>query len=228
MNNDKIKVLLVEDERMLAEILADTLSDHNFEMKTADNGVVALGLWWEFRPDVIVTDIMMPQMDGYTLVKSLRREGCTAPILYLTARSSTEDVVKGFETGGNDFLRKPFAIDELMVRIRALAGRLKATAQADKVYRIGRYEFVADSGLLILDGDQQQLSAREAEVLSYLCDRSGQTVEASQILMQIWGDDSFYNLRSLNVFISRLRKRLVDDRSVEIISVRGVGYRLKA
>lgn len=227
MNNDKIKVLLVEDERMLAEILADTLSDHNFEMKTADNGVVALGLWREFRPDVIVTDIMMPHMDGYTLVKSLRREGCTAPILYLTARSSTEDVVKGFETGGNDFLRKPFAIDELMVRIRALAGRLKATAQGDKVYRIGHYEFVADSGLLILDGDQQQLSAREAEVLKCLCDNIGQTIEASQILMQIWGDDSFYNLRSLNVFISRLRKRLVDDRQVEIISQRGVGYRLK-
>ena len=228
MENNKIKLLLVEDERMLAEILADTLSDHNFEMKTADNGVVALGLWREFRPDVIVTDIMMPHMDGYTLVKSLRREGCTAPILYLTARSSTEDVVKGFETGGNDFLRKPFAIDELMVRIRALAGRLKTSAQADKVYRIGRYEFVADSGLLILDGDQQQLSAREAEVLKCLCDNIGQTIEASQILMQIWGDDSFYNLRSLNVFISRLRKRLIDDRQVEIISQRGVGYRLKA
>lgn len=228
MNNDKIKVLLVEDERMLAEILADTLSDHNFEIKTADNGVVALGLWRKFRPDVIVTDIMMPQMDGYTLVKSLRREGCSAPILFLTARSSTEDVVKGFETGGNDFLRKPFAIDELMVRIRSLAGRLRTATDSNKQYKIGRYEFLSDSGILILDGDQQQLSAREAEVLSYLCDRSGQTVEASQILMQIWGDDSFYNLRSLNVFISRLRKRLIDDRSVEIISVRGVGYRLKA
>jgi DNA-binding response OmpR family regulator len=137
-------------------------------------------------------------------------------------------VVKGFETGGNDFLRKPFAIDELMVRIRSLAGRLRTATDSNKQYKIGRYEFLSDSGILILDGDQQQLSAREAEVLSYLCDRSGQTVEASQILMQIWGDDSFYNLRSLNVFISRLRKRLVDDRSVEIISVRGVGYRLKA
>ena len=103
--NNKIKVLLVEDERMLAEILADTLSDHNFEIKRADNGVVALAAWRGFQPDVIVTDIMMPQMDGYTLVKNLRKEGCSAPILFLTARSSTEDVVKGFEIGGNDFLR---------------------------------------------------------------------------------------------------------------------------
>ena len=228
MNNNTIKVLLVEDERMLAEILADTLSDHNFKVKQADNGVAALGVWREFQPDVIVTDIMMPQMDGYTLVKTLRKEGCTAPILYLTARSSTEDVVKGFETGGNDFLRKPFAIDELMVRIRALAGRLKPDVTPEKEYKIGRYEFIADSGILILDGEQQQLSAREAEVLKYLCNNVGQTVESSQILMQIWGDDSFFNLRSLNVFISRLRKRLIDDPSVEIISIRGVGYRLKA
>ena len=228
MNNNTIKVLLVEDERMLAEILADTLSDHNFTVKQADNGAAALGVWREFQPDVIVTDIMMPQMDGYTLVKTLRKEGCTAPILYLTARSSTEDVVKGFETGGNDFLRKPFAIDELMVRIRALAGRLKPDVALEKEYKIGRYEFIADSGILILDGEQQQLSAREAEVLKYLCNNVGQTVESSQILMQIWGDDSFFNLRSLNVFISRLRKRLIDDPSVEIISIRGVGYRLKA
>ncbi|MBQ4532817.1 MAG: response regulator transcription factor [Alistipes sp.] len=227
MKNNIIKVLLVEDERMLAEILADTLSDHNFEIKQAYNGVMALDGWRDFQPDVIVTDIMMPQMDGYTLVKNLRKEGCSAPILYLTARSSTEDVVKGFETGGNDFLRKPFAIDELIVRIRALAGRLKPTT-AEKEYKIGRYDFLADAGILVLDGEQQQLSAREAEVLKYLCNNIGQTIESSQILMQIWGDDSFFNLRSLNVFISRLRKRLIDDKSVEIISIRGVGYRLKA
>ena len=147
MKNNTIKVLLVEDERMLAEILADTLSDHNFEIKQAYNGVMALDGWSDFQPDVIVTDIMMPQMDGYTLVKNLRKEGCSAPILYLTARSSTEDVVKGFETGGNDFLRKPFAIDELIVRIRALAGRLKPTT-TEKEYKIGRYDFLADADIL--------------------------------------------------------------------------------
>ena len=181
MKNNTIKVLLVEDERMLAEILADTLSDHNFEIKQAYNGVMALDGWRDFQPDVIVTDIMMPQMDGYTLVKNLRKEGCSAPILYLTARSSTEDVVKGFETGGNDFLRKPFAIDELIVRIRALAGRLKPTA-TEKEYKIGRYDFLADAGILVLDGEQQQLSAREAEVLKLLCNNIGQTIESSQIL----------------------------------------------
>lgn len=225
--SNKIKVLLVEDERMLAEILADTLADHNFEIKTADNGAIALTAWRSFRPDVIVTDIMMPQMDGYSLVKSLRKQGCTAPILFLTARSATEDVVKGFETGGNDFLRKPFAIDELMVRIRALAGRLRPSIDNEKQYKIGHYEFLPEEGILVLDGDEQHLSGRETEVLKFLCNNIGQTIEASQILMEIWGDDSFFNLRSLNVFISRLRKRLVDDKTVEIISIRGVGYRLK-
>lgn len=227
-SENKIKLLLVEDELMLAEILADTLSDHNFEMKLASDGAAALSMWRDFTPDVIVTDIMMPRMDGYTLVKSLRKEGCKAPVLFLTARSATEDVVKGFEIGGNDFLRKPFALDELIVRIRALAGRLGGSNAKGQRYQIGRYEFVADAGLLILDGEEQQLSTREAEVLKYLCNNIGQTIEAKQILLTIWGDDSFYNLRSLNVFISRLRKRLVDDSGVEIISIRGVGYRLKA
>ena len=227
MKNNGVKLLLVEDERMLAEILGDTLLDRGFDVTIAGDGEQALAMWRELRPDIVVSDVMMPKMDGFTLVKRMRSEGCVAPVLFLTARSATEDVVKGFSVGGNDFLRKPFAIDELMVRIRALAGRLKTVTDAEKQYKIGKYDFLPEEGVLIIDGDEQHLSGREAEVLKYLCDNIGHTIEASQILMEIWGDDSFFNLRSLNVFISRLRKRFVDDKTVEIISIRGVGYKLK-
>lgn len=222
----KIKLLLVEDERMLAEILSDTLSDREFEVRIAGDGQQALDMCHAERPDIVVTDIMMPRMDGYTFVKQLRSEGCVAPVLYLTARSTTEDVVKGFETGGNDYLRKPFSIDELIVRIRALVGRL-GRENKEAQFRIGNYHFDSATGELSLGERRELLSAREGEVLAYLCRRANQTVETAGMLRELWGDDTFYNLRSLNVFISRLRRRLEDDAQVGIISVRGVGYKLK-
>ena len=224
---DKMRLLMVEDERMLAEILADTLSDRDFDVRLAHDGAEALEICRRERFDAVVTDVMMPRMDGYTLVRTLRSEGCRAPVLFLTARSATEDVVRGFESGGNDFLRKPFAIDELIVRVRALVGRVAGAAAAEPRYEIGRYVFDAETGRLCLDGECVTLSARESEVLARLCRRKGETVEAAGMLRELWGDDSFFNLRSLNVFVSRLRRRLAADPSVEIVSIRGVGYKLR-
>lgn len=224
--SDKLRILLVEDERMLAEILSDTLSDREFEVILAADGVEALERVRSTTFDVIVTDVMMPRMDGFTLVKRLRSEGCTAPILFLTARSATEDVVQGFESGGNDFLRKPFAIDELIVRVRALAGRVRAGELHEEEFRIGRYTFAERSNTLLLDGVPCVLAAREGAVLARLCRQMDRTVEAAGLLRELWGDDNFFNLRSLNVYISRLRRHLAADPSVEIVSVRGVGYRL--
>lgn len=223
----QIKVLLVEDERMLAEILSDTLADRHFAVATASDGVEALERIREEAFDVIVTDVMMPRMDGFTLVKRLRSEGCTAPILFLTARSATEDVVKGFEMGGNDFLRKPFAIDELIVRIRALAGRAKPSEVVGEVLPIGRYRLDTRTNTLTLGEQRVALAAREGAVLARLAAHPNRTVEASRLLRELWGDDNFFNLRSLNVYISRLRRRLADDPAIEIISIRSVGYRLQ-
>lgn len=223
----RIKVLLVEDERMLAEILSDTLADRHFAVATASDGVEALERIREEAFDVIVTDVMMPRMDGFTLVKRLRSEGCAAPILFLTARSATEDVVKGFEMGGNDFLRKPFAIDELIVRIRALAGRAKPNEVVGEVLPIGRYRLDTRTNTLTLGEQRVALAAREGAVLARLAAHPNRTVEASGLLRELWGDDNFFNLRSLNVYISRLRRRLADDPAIEIISIRSVGYRLQ-
>lgn len=224
---ERIKLLLVEDEQMLAEILSDTLADHHFEVRRASDGVEALACARAERFDVIVTDVMMPRMDGFTLVKRLRSEGHSAPILFLTARSATEDVVKGFEMGGNDFLRKPFAIDELIVRVRALAGRSVAARPIEEVMHIGYYTFNSRTNQLTINGKSVVLSAREGAVLARLAARPNQTVEAAGLLRELWGDDNFFNLRSLNVYISRLRRRLAEDPAVEIISIRSVGYRLQ-
>lgn len=226
-NRGEIRILLVEDERMLAEILADTLGDRGFEVAVAYDGCEAIEAVRRACPDVLVTDIMMPHMDGYTLVRRLREEGYEVPVLFLTARSATEDVVRGFETGGDDFLRKPFAIDELIVRVKALAGRRGAPA-CETLFTLGRYEFDAERRTLSIGGRESVLSGREADVLAYLCRRRGETVTAAALLREVWGDDTFFNLRSLNVFISRLRRHLAEDPSVEIVSLRGVGYKLRA
>ena len=224
----KINVLLVEDERMLAEILSDTLGDRNFGVTLAYDGVQALEIAAKEHFDVIVTDIMMPNMDGFTLVKKLRSKGCTTPVLFLTARSATEDLVKGFEIGGNDYLKKPFAIDELIVRVRALAGRVSKDRTADATYRLGNYIYSPSAGTLEFAHDTTiKLAARENAVLLHLCRNMGNTVEASDILKELWGDDNFFNLRSLNVYISKLRNHLSKDPLVEITSIRGVGYRLE-
>lgn len=225
--NNRIKILIVEDEKMLAEILSDTLSDRNFDVHLAYDGLHALEAIKKEPFDVIVSDVMMPNLDGYSLAKKLRNEGCNTPILFLTALSATEDVVKGFETGGNDFLKKPFAIDELIVRVKALAGRAEVMDAQETSYVIGEYEFNPSSKELTIRGEQTTLAAREAAVLVRLCRRRGRVVEASELLKELWGDDNYFNLRSLNVYITRLRNHLKADPTVEIESVRGVGYLLK-
>ena len=225
--NNRIKILIVEDEKMLAEILSDTLSDRNFDVHLAYDGIHALEAIKKEPFDVIVSDVMMPNLDGYSLAKKLRNEGCNTPILFLTALSATEDVVKGFETGGNDFLKKPFAIDELIVRVKALAGRAEVMDAQETPYVIGEYEFNPSSKELTIRGEQTTLAAREAAVLVRLCRRRGHVVEASELLKELWGDDNYFNLRSLNVYITRLRNHLKADPTVEIESVRGVGYLLK-
>ena len=225
--SNKIKILIAEDEQMLAEILSDTLSDRDFDVHLAYDGIQALDMVRKDTFDVIVSDIMMPNLDGYSLAKKLRSEGYNTPILFLTALSATEDVVKGFETGANDFLKKPFAIDELIVRIKALAGRLQIRESAETVYAIGRYEFIPASKILRIDNCETILPARESEVLLRLCRDAGRTVNTSALLKELWGDDNYFNLRSLNVYITRLRNHFKADPTVEIESVRGIGYKLK-
>lgn len=226
MKQNKIKVLLVEDERMLAEILADTLTNRGMEITLAHDGEEGLRKAREAEYDVIVSDIMMPRMDGYTMVEQLRKAGITTPVMFLTARSTTEDVVHGFELGAADYLKKPFALDELIVRIRSLVGRSRPAQPDQTIYTIGLYSLDTQRGVLSLGANTIKISSREAEVLTRLVQAQGEVVTSAKILKELWGDDSFFNMRSLNVFISRLRTHLAADPKVQILNIRGVGYRL--
>ena len=227
--NDKIRMLLVEDEQTLADIIADTLGEKEFDVTVAYNGIEGLRRFDEQRPDVVVTDIMMPGLDGFSFVDELRRRSADVPVLFLSARSAAEDVVRGFETGGNDYLRKPFAMSELVVRVKALVGRNRHARQpSGQLCRIGRFRFDAERQTLDDGASCQELSAREAGILEMLCERMGEIVPTQLILQRIWGDDTFFNARSLHVFITRLRRRLASDPTVQIVNARGVGYKLNA
>lgn len=224
---DKIKLLLVEDERTLAGIIRDTLGEKGFDVSVAYDGLEGLRRFNAERPDVVVTDIMMPTMDGFTFVDHLRRAGSKTPVLFLSARSSADDVVEGFELGGNDYLRKPFAMSELIVRIRALLGKsLENNAPEDEPFSIGSYLFDPGKQTLSHEGEVQQLSGREAEVLLLLANNMGNVVPMKTMLLNLWGDDGYFNVRSLHVFITKLRSRLAGDTSVAIINIRGTGYKL--
>mgnify|MGYP001561505469 FL=1 len=224
----KIRVLLFEDEQTLADIIADTLSEKDFTVTVAYNGVEGLRAFDRERPQVVVTDIMMPGMDGLSLVAELRRRDPSVPILFLSARSAAEDVVRGFEAGGNDYLRKPFAMSELIVRLRALAGRHAAAESAARPapLAVGRFLFDAGQQRLTLGERVFELSARETALLAMLCERRGEVVPTQLILQRIWGDDSFFNARSLHVFVTRLRHRLASDPDIRLVNARGVGYKL--
>lgn len=225
---EKIKVLLVEDEPALAMIIKDTLEGKEFDISLASNGKEGLARYASIRPDVIVADVMMPEMDGFTMVKLIRRIDEHIPVLFLSARSATNDVVEGFETGGNDYLKKPFAMAELIVRIKALLHKANLRKPEITVFQIGRYRFDSVTQLLTYCGEEQLLSNRESEILKRLCENKDRVLPMKPILLELWGDDSFFNTRSLHVFITKLRHKLSKDESIRILNVRGIGYKLIA
>ncbi len=224
----KIKVLLVEDEETLAMIIKDTLTDQGFEIIMGKNGNEGLNLFFEIRPDILIADVMMPELDGFTMVKKIRQIDRTTPILFLTARSAIDDVVEGFELGANDYLKKPFNMQELIVRIKALVGKIQINQEGEKLkeFTIGNYTFNSITQLLTHQGNTEELSHRESEILKRLCLNKNQVVETQSILLDLWGNDSFFNTKSLHVFITKLRHRLDKDNQIKIVNVRGVGYKL--
>ena len=222
-------VLLIEDEQALAMIVKDSLEVRGFTVRYAPDGDVGLAMFWQECPDIVVADIMMPTIDGFSVAQQIRQTDADVPILFLTARSQPADVVRGFDLGGNDYLKKPFSLDELIVRINALLRRSSGSRlripEPDLV-RIGRYQFDAPKQKLSLDGREVHLSHREAELLRHLCEQRNQVLERNIVLVKLWGDDSFFNGRSLDVFITKLRRHLRADPSIQIVNVRGVGYKL--
>lgn len=226
-----INILLAEDERTLAMIIKDTLDGQGFHVTVAGDGEEALRLYAASRPDVIVADVMMPRLDGFELVRRIRKTDRQTPVIFLTARSAVNDVVHGFEMGANDYLKKPFGMQELIVRIKALLGRACTVApQPEQVTRFTIGQFLFDAVVQRLThvptGNRVELSYRESEILRRLCLHPSEVVTSKSLLLELWGDDSFFNNKSLHVFITKLRHRLVHDPSLRIVNVRGIGYKL--
>ena len=229
--SETINILLAEDERTLAMIIKDTLDGQGFHVTVADDGEQALRLFNDHKPDVLVADVMMPRMDGYELVRRIRKSDQQTPVIFLTARSAVNDVVHGFEMGANDYLKKPFGMQELIVRIKALLGRACTVTQQPveaERFTIGQYLFDAVVQRLthVPTGSRTELSYRESEILRRLCLHPSEVVTSQSLLLELWGDDSFFNNKSLHVFITKLRHRLGQDPSLRIVNVRGIGYKL--
>ena len=223
-----MKILYVEDEPFLGKIVKESLESRQFEVRLVADGKQVLPVFHQFQPDVCVLDVMLPGRDGFSLGREIRELSPTLPILFLTAKNQTSDVVQGFESGGNDYIRKPFSMEELIVRIHNLVAMTKAApAPAETLgIAIGRFRFFPKKQLLAMDGEEKQLSHREAQLLEILASPPNATVERKTILEKIWGNDSFFNSRNLDVYIKKLRDYLAADGAVQIITLKGVGYRL--
>ena len=227
---NKTRILLAEDELALAHIVRESLEYENFEVILCSNGEQALQKYLEHKPDILALDVMMPKMDGFEVAKHIRLNDKATPILFITARSQPKDVVAGFESGANDYLKKPFSVEELVVRIRVLLSdnRLlqKSKVKKDESFSIGNILFNPHKNTIQQGIESWQLSSRESDILKLLCQQEQEILSRKSLLKTIWGDDSFFNARSLDVYITKLRKRLEADPNVQIINIRGIGYKL--
>lgn len=223
-----IKVLYVEDEPFLARIVKESLESRDFAVHLVNDGKAAVNVFEEVKPDICVLDVMLPHRDGFTLAGDIRQRNPNIPIIFLTAKNQTEDVIKGFESGGNDYLRKPFSMEELIVRINNLMVLSRKTSSVilDHI-RLGQFVF-HPSRYELQRGDQvRKLSHREATLLQLLAAHQNKIVNRKEILLQLWGDDSFFNSRNLDVYITKLRDYLKEDATLEIMTIKGVGYHFR-
>ncbi len=226
---DKVKVLYVEDEPFLAKIVKESLESRDYDVRLITQGNQALSAFQELQPDICILDIMLPHQDGYSIATEIRELDPSVPILFVTAKNQTEDVLKGFSVGGNDYIRKPFSLEELIARLVNLLQMTHQHAQdapaADQEISIGRYVFRPNTLELIYQGNEaRQLSYREAQILELLCTHLNATLERKKLLLHVWGDDSFFNSRNLDVYMRKIRSYFSYDERINIITLKGVGY----
>jgi DNA-binding response OmpR family regulator len=221
----KTKVLYVEDEVFLAKIVSETLQGRGYDVILEGDGGKAVDQFRKEKPDVCVLDIMLPNKDGFAIADEIREKDTEVPIIFLSAKSQTSDVVNGFKTGANDYIRKPFSIEELIVRIENVLKHKNLPVEEVEEVKIGGYTFNTRRQTLTHPDEQRKLSYRESELLKLLYENRDKIVERSEILTLLWGSDSFFNSRNLDVYITKLRGYLKHDASIEIITIKGIGYR---
>jgi DNA-binding response OmpR family regulator len=222
-----IKVLYVEDELFLGKIVKETLETRGFEVIMESDGADVIRTFEDEQPDICVLDVMLPNKSGFEIAEDIRKLNDDIPVIFLTAKTQTDDVVHGFRIGGNDYIRKPFSMEELIVRIEnALKVKKDVPIQitGDSI-PLGRYQFHLNKQVLANGKDERKLSYRESELLKYLFQNRDSVIDRRDLLNHIWGNDSFFNSRNLDVYITKIRGYLKEDDSLEIITIKGVGYR---
>ena len=226
---DKVKILLCEDDENLGMLLREFLQAKGFNADLCSDGEKGYKEFLKGKYDLCVLDVMMPKKDGFTLAQEIRNVNSEIPIIFLTAKNLKEDILEGFKIGADDYITKPFSMEELVFRIGAILRRVKGKKDKEiTLYRIGRYTFDTQKQVLISKEKTQKLTTKESELLALLCSHVNEILERNFALKTIWIDDNYFNARSMDVYITKLRKLLKDDPNIEIINIHGKGYKLIA
>jgi len=224
----KTKILIAEDDKNLGILLREYLQAKNFEVDLFPDGEKAFKAFKNTSYDICVLDVMMPIKDGITLAKDIRLLNQKIPIIFLTAKSMKEDILEGFKLGADDYVTKPFSMEELIARITAILRRTRGELKdkSDNIFKIGKYNFDANKQLLKFEDESSKLTTKESELLRLLCENQNEVLNRNYALKIIWADDNYFNARSMDVYITKLRKQLKKDPDIEIINVHGVGFKL--
>ena len=225
--DEKLKILLCEDDENLGMLLREYLQAKGYQAVLRQDGEVGYREFAKGKFDIAVLDVMMPKKDGFTLAQEIRQANTEIPIIFLTARALKDDILEGFKIGADDYITKPFSMEELVLRIEAILRRVHGKKAKDAtVFRIGRFVFDAQKQLLTIGEKQTKLTTKENELLALLCAHSNEILQRDFALKTIWIDDNYFNARSMDVYITKLRKHLKDDDQIEIINIHGKGYKL--
>ena len=228
MSTPRTKILLAEDDENLGSLLKEYLQAKEYEAHWLTDGEKAYRSFEKNKYDICILDIMMPFKDGFTLAREIRMIDPEMPVIFLTAKAMKEDVLEGFSIGADDYITKPFSMEELLYRIEAILRRTQGggTKSKQTEFEIGRYHFDANKQLLSSEGKDQKLTTKESELLNLLCANANNVLERNFALKSIWDDDNYFNARSMDVYITKLRKYLKEDSSLEILNIHGKGYKL--
>ncbi|MDX9728838.1 MAG: response regulator transcription factor [Bacteroidales bacterium] len=224
----KVNILLAEDDPNLGQLLKNYLNAREFETTLITDGAQAMKVFRKEKFNICLLDVMMPELDGFALAKGIREIDSNIPIIFLTAKNLKQDVIEGFKSGADDYLTKPFSMEELIYRIEAILRRTSARPQDARaeVYTIGKFTFDVTKQLLVYQDQTRKLTTKESELLELLCRHRNEVLERNFALKSIWIDDNYFNARSMDVYITKLRKYLSKDESVEILNIHGKGYKL--
>lgn len=229
MSEKEFKLLLVEDDEALRFIVRDNLEQNNYSVEVAEDGQIALDLFEKYDFDLIILDVMLPKIDGFQVAETIRKTNEQVPIIFLTARSMSEDKITGLTIGGDDYIPKPFSMEELLLKIKIFLKRSQSQPVASgsglRIIELGAFIFHPEELTLTINGDSRNLTLKEAELIQLFAEHKNKVLSRNEILQQVWGSDDYFLGRSLDVFISRLRKYFKADANIKIINLHGIGFR---